>query len=570
MRAGEHRRLPNHVVGLIVAVIVALGLFIAFAKLLNVRAPWAGGYEVKAVFTNAQNVRVKSPVRIAGVQVGEVTGVEHLTSDSPEFEAAVGKPPEQDAPPGQEAAVVTMKIDDEGRPIHEDASFRLRPRLFLEGNLFVDVRPGSPGSPEAPEDHVFPQTQTAVSVQLDTVLTSLQSDTRRNLQLFLQEFGDALIQHGGAEGFRELYRTSPGANKNTAIVNQAFLGTQPHDLSGLVKNLDSTVRALDADEAGLQNLVTNLRVVTGSFAAHDQDLRRAIALLPGALDAGRPALFHLNQSFPQLRAFAREALPGVRSTPETLDVATPFLRQIRGLVSRQELRGLVHDLRPTIPRLTKLTKRTIPFLDQSRALSSCFNEVIIPWSNDTVPNPPPGTNDPSFPAAGKVYEETGYGLSGIAGESRSGDANGQYIRVEAGGGTNTVTLPPNTYGVTDQLVGVTPFPLLGGNPAISSSAKTPFRPGAPCEKQEPPNLAGGTVAEPPEQETASASALEVPGLESQGSDYLEQVEEARKLREEGREKQADAIVKGILKDWLGTNGSSEILRSQLRALEGVR
>ena len=41
-------------------------------------------------------------------------------------------------------------------------------------------------------------------------------------------------------------------------------------------------------------------------------------------------------------------------------------------------------------------------------------------------------------AQGKVYEETGYGLTGINGESRSGDANGQYIRVAAGGGTNTL------------------------------------------------------------------------------------------------------------------------------------
>ena len=37
-----------------------------------------------------------------------------------------------------------------------------------------------------------------------------------------------------------------------------------------------------------------------------------------------------------------------------------------------------------------------------------------------------------------VYQETAYGLAGIGGESRSGDANGQYIRVIGGGGTNTV------------------------------------------------------------------------------------------------------------------------------------
>ncbi|MGG7383202.1 hypothetical protein ACQ7B2_32255, partial [Escherichia coli] len=79
---------------------------------------------------------------------------------------------------------------------------------------------------------------------------------------------------------------------------------------------------------------------------------------------------------------------------------------------------------------------------QSRALASCFNEVVIPWGNESI-GP---SQDPDFPAAtvsdgagshpARVYEETGYGLVGISGESRSGDANGQYIRVEAGGGLN--------------------------------------------------------------------------------------------------------------------------------------
>src|SRR5204862_312828 len=84
--------------------------------------------------------------------------------------------------------------------------------------------------------------------------------------------------------------------------------------------------------------------------------------------------------------FAREALPGTRTTPETLDAATPFLRQVRLLVSKPELRGLSQDLRQTIPKLTKLNHRTVPFLNASRSLSSCFDQVIIPWSNSSVPD----------------------------------------------------------------------------------------------------------------------------------------------------------------------------------------
>jgi hypothetical protein len=47
---------------------------------------------------------------------------------------------------------------------------------------------------------------------------------------------------------------------------------------------------------------------------------------------------------------------------------------------------------------------------------------------------------------------------------------------------------PAVTGLTDTLVGITPFPILGSEPAVNSSAKTPLRPKIPCENQEPPDL----------------------------------------------------------------------------------
>jgi hypothetical protein len=147
-------------------------------------------------------------------------------------------------------------------------------------------------------------------------------------------------------------------------------------------------------------------------------------------------------------------------------------------------------LRPTIPQLARLARVQIPFMEEARALSSCFNEVVIPWSSLTVPS-----ND-GEPASdiGRVFEETGYGLAGIAGESRSGDANGQYIRVAAGGGFNTIVTPaPPGSGLSGNLVGSTTFPIQGAEPSIASSARPPFRPTVPCENQEVPDLRSGGV-----------------------------------------------------------------------------
>jgi phospholipid/cholesterol/gamma-HCH transport system substrate-binding protein len=516
MRSHRDHRLPNWVIGLVIVIVAAIGAFLAFTKQL----PFGDHFEVRAVFASAQSLRPSSPVRIAGVNVGKVTSIEPLTSAASgqiEASAGGGKPAPPDGSPGQQAAVVTMELDDSALPLHSDATFKLRPRLFLEGNYFVDMTPGSPNADEVDDGHTFPVNQTAYSVQLDQVLTTLQGDVRTDLQTFLDQLGNALTRYGGAEGFRELYRTSPPSFKYTSEVNQAVLGTQPGDLSGTIDGLDRVLRALGSNERTLQSLVTNFRIFSGSFAAQDRALGEAIQILPDVLDSADPAFANLNASFPQLRAFAREALPGVRSTPATLDAATPFVAQVRALVSKRELRGLTADLRPTIPKLAQLADRSVGFFDRTRALSSCFNEVVIPWSESTVQPVDPSNQYPHDPV-GRVFEETAYGLEGIGSESRSGDANGQYIRVAAGGGTNTVRIPnalpaPNGGGLQDA-VGLSTFPILGAMPRIEDSAKTPFRPDSPCERQQPPNLQAGLGSGP---ESGGAPAVDATQVLSQAT-----------------------------------------------------
>jgi phospholipid/cholesterol/gamma-HCH transport system substrate-binding protein len=481
--SSRNQRLPNWAIGLMIVVLIIFGFYLAFTKKL----PFTGnGYEVKAVFRDAQNVAVKSPVREAGVNIGTVTKVEPM--------------------PSSNAAVVTMQIKDAGRPIHDDARLQLRPRLFLEGNLFVDIHPGSPSAPEVKSGGEIPIQQTSNSVQLDQVLTNvLQSNVRGNLQVALRSIGNAFEKYGGAEGLRQIQAKGGPAYFNTAYVNQALLGTRAHDLSGLVRNFDIVARALDKNEPQLKSLVGNLRTVTGSFAAQSVALKQAIHDLPGTEFAARPVFSNLNASFPFVRAFAREALPGVRSSGPTLDVATPFIYQLRKLVSKPELRGLVHDLRPTVPKLAQLTRSQLPFMEQARALSSCFNHTIIPWSNMTI-HSHDGQSD-----VGKVYQELGYGLTGLAGESNSGDANGQYIRVVAGGGANTLFSLIPTHTITqniggEQQVGVLDSPILGADPPFDSSARPPFKPSVPCENQEPPNLdSGGATAPPPGQARLAGS-----------------------------------------------------------------
>ncbi len=458
-------RRSNTFVGLLALVVIVVAVFLAWTKEL----PFQSHYEVKAAFQSSNNIRPGSPVRIAGVDVGKVTKVERA---------------------GRDGAILTMRIDDKGRPVRTDATAKIRPRIFLEGNFFVDVEAGSPSAPELEDGATLPVQQTATPVQLDEVLTALQSDAREDLKVLLHEYGTAL-EGAGARGFNRSLPYWEPAYRDSAIVADAMRGETGHDLSGYVKGAGATAAALDRNRAQLQSLVTDFHTTAAAFARQEGNLRASIGELPNTLRTSMPALAALNESFPPLRALTADLRPGVQSSEETLDVSLPFVRELRGLVSEEELRGLAADLRPTVPHLAALVERSIPLYRQVRRAASCQNGVIHPWSVDTVP-------DEHFPAEGKVFEEAPKPLPGLAGESRSGDANGQWFRVLAAGGKNLVTLRPGVFATT-------PEPLLGANPP-KPTKRPPIDADAPCETQQTPDLRTDPAAPPPQHEVDTSSA----------------------------------------------------------------
>jgi ABC-type transporter Mla subunit MlaD len=364
------------------------------------------------------------------------------------------------------AARITMEIDDKARPIHKDATLKIRPRIFFEGNFFVDLQPGTPHSPELGDGETIPINQTSNSVQLDQILQSLQSDTRNDLRNVLDELNKAYGE-GGAEAINRTTKYWAPAYKNTAIVNQAMLGRNEHDLSGYVDGAGKVADALTRNKRQLQSLITDLRITAGAFASEGDELQRAIDELPRTLRAGQTALAALNEAFPPLRRFVAD------SSLASINAQIPFVRQLRGLVQQSELRGLAADLRVAVPRLARLNKATIPLLEQVRPASSCQNEVILPWTLDKI-------EDPDFPAVGPVFQESTKPLVGLAGESRTFDANGQYFRVALNSAQYATATVDGRFTLTDR-------PPVGANPP-KPKGRPPLRPDVPCETQQQPDL----------------------------------------------------------------------------------
>ena len=454
MSARRPSRLTDFAAGLAAVVIVLAAAWLVFGRI----NPFSDRYELTAVLRDVENLQVGSPVRVAGVDVGEVTAVEP-------------------GPGG--TARVTFELDDAGRPVHEDARLEVQPRLFLEGNYVIDLKPGSPSAPELEDGGTIPVEQTAGAVNFDEITRVLDRDTRRSLRTLLRDYS-AAYEEGGAEAFRDSIPQWREAYRTTALAADAWLGTEEGDLRRAIEGQQGMLAALGEDADALGELVSGLNETTAALAGEAEALAASVPALRDALETGMPALASVNAAIPSLRAFAREALPGVRSAGPAVRAARPFAGELSRLVGEDELKGLAADLRDTAPALARLGSSSVGFFSELRALSSCTANVLVPFAEAPIP-------DPDFPEADgqPFYKEISRTLVGLAGESRVGDANGQWFRLNgASSGVNLLQLDGP---LTETLFGSPLFQPLGVRP-IPPEKRTRFRPDVPCETQEPPNL----------------------------------------------------------------------------------
>src|SRR5215203_3953814 len=320
-------RPSNAMIAIIFILIFTIGPYLAFTK----HVPFTGyGYEVNATFSNSANIAKNSPIRIAGVDVGKVIATERDGNNTE----------------------VTFTVDDSGRPIHEDAFAQIRPRIFLEGNFFIELDPGSPSAPEMDSGDTIPVSHTSTAVQLDEILTALQSPVRADLGRFLQGFGTALNAQptaaenagqlpevqglSGAEALNGVLKYGGDAGRYTAQVTNAFLGTQQHDLARLIAGSARTFGAFAQNEGELQELIVNFEVFTGALAEQSEDLEGTIRQFAPTLKTAKTSLVNLNRTLPPLRAYAIEFEPAVAELPDLIAAAKPWLEQARPLVSGKE------------------------------------------------------------------------------------------------------------------------------------------------------------------------------------------------------------------------------------------
>jgi phospholipid/cholesterol/gamma-HCH transport system substrate-binding protein len=471
--------------GIVFVIVLAIVVYFGFTK----HVPFKHGYRLKGMFNNVINIAPRSPVRIAGVSVGKVTSIRRVGN----------------------SGLVSMEIEGKGLPIHSDATLKIRPRIFLEGDFFVELQPGSPSARTLSSGATIPVTHTSDPVQLDQVLDALNTDTRANLQTFLVEYGRALEQKptaaqdaeqapevrglNGAQAFNKAFQIGPEALRKGAIVSQALAGETPHDLSKLFANIEKVTAQLDVHEQQLGELVGNFSTFLGAFAAQSPSVRAAIAQLPGTLHSAKRGFAELAAAAPSIRTFSLDLIPGVEELPSTITASYPWITETRATLAPNELGGVATALKSVAPAFAGLIGAQPEFFDQIGLFNKCLSNVIFPAGNAELQD---GPNT----SGAQNYKEFWFAMAGLAGLGQNFTGNGPGDRFLGGGaGTPIVSQPAALTGKASsgaeaqRLVSQTPFAPEGTRPRFPGT-EPPYRPLVSCYKQKVPDFNGPLASGP--------------------------------------------------------------------------
>src|SRR4051794_32552965 len=282
-RRSGHPTARPFAIGVLGLLAIAGIAYAAFAT----SSPFSHPYTVDAIFADSGQLRAGSPVRIAGIDVGQVSAVS--------------------AGPGT-TADVELTIAGSGLPIHSDATATIRPRVFLEGGFYVDLGPGSPSAPVLDSGATIPRPQTAVPVQFDQILSTLTQPRREALRRIIAQT-DVALSHGGAEGFRATTAHLPPALRDLAVVSLAAQGTQPHDLSRLITSAARASGQLAERDTALADLVTNVNRTSAALVAHPGTLGTTEVEIDRLLRAAPPALAAIDRVVPRVNRFVGALRP---------------------------------------------------------------------------------------------------------------------------------------------------------------------------------------------------------------------------------------------------------------------
>lgn len=235
------------VAGLLAVALAAISINLNFGLPANLNLGWPPGfdYTLSAAFADANGLAKGADVVVAGTPVGQVTNVRASGSQS----------------------VATMRIDRSYSPLHRGTIARIRYSTLL-AQKYVELTPAA-GGDTIPSGGRIPSTSTVTPVDFDQFLSTLDPQTRQQLQVVVQQAG------GGVQGRQRAINALLDNLGNLAVESKPGLDTlnnHDSDLSNITTNLDTTSSRLARSRENLAGFIQNTGAVEGTLASNDKDL----------------------------------------------------------------------------------------------------------------------------------------------------------------------------------------------------------------------------------------------------------------------------------------------------------
>lgn len=458
-RLRRGRRVGDRTLGALVLLAVAIIVWLVFRGL-----PFGGGYHVDALFRDANQLRVGSPVREAGVAVGQVSGLS--------------------AGPGRTTRV-TFSLDGAALPLHTDATAQARPRLFLEGGFYVQLSPGTPPAPVLDSGGTIPVPQTSAPVQFGDLLSTFDTPTRGSLRRGVAATAGAL-GGGGAQGLRGLAPQLAPLLRDVAIFTRAAQGMRADDVPMLVHSGARVSGALADHDVQLGELVDNLDRTAAALDASDGALGATFEQLDATLREAPPTLSAVDHALPTLATFSRALTPGLRAAPPLVDGLSATLSQIAAILAPSQRERVITALRAALQDLPLSLDRLAGLYAATKPVTDCLSSHILPVIQEKVPDGSLSSGDP-------VWLDFLHGFVGLSSAAQNFDGNGYALRYLSGSGASAVSTGslPGIGSLSGTPPG--PDPVLGSRPAwLGQGVTPPFRPDADCASQPLPDLSAAT------------------------------------------------------------------------------
>jgi ABC-type transporter Mla subunit MlaD len=274
-------------------------------------------YQVKVPFDEATQLAEQSDVRISGVNVGKVQGIE--------------------LSPSGDQAIATVDIDNQYAPLPDSTRAILRTKTLL-GETYIELTPGSAGQADLEDGGRLPAANVAESVQLDEIFRTFDPETRAAFQTWMQDSAAAIEGQGEAFSYA-LGQFEPTFTELADLFR--VLDTQRLALGQLFRDGATTFTALRGREGELADLIQSSNAVFQTTARRDADIEALFRAFPTFLDESRLTL-------ERLKTFSLDADPLMRQLVPAAEELSPTLIAISKLAP--EAKGLFEGLEPVIDR----------------------------------------------------------------------------------------------------------------------------------------------------------------------------------------------------------------------------